>query len=74
LLRIFSEDTLLWTVPYNLKGQKIKTLLNENQEAGYHNVVWMSNNNKGEQVSSGIYLYKVTSGTKKIVQKMMLMK
>ena len=59
---------------YNLKGQKVKRLLNKSQEAGQHKIIWHSDNEAGKKVSSGTYLYKVKSGEEEIVKKMMLMK
>ncbi len=47
---------------YNLKGQKVKSLLNETQEAGAHKIIWQGDNEDGKQVSSGNYFYKVKSG------------
>jgi hypothetical protein len=40
---------------YNLLGQKVETLVDASQEAGYYNVDWNASN-----VSSGIYLYKLS--------------
>ncbi len=59
---------------YNIKGQKVKSLLNETQEAGQHKIIWQGDNNEGKRVSSGSYFYRVKSGNKEIVNKMMLMK
>ncbi len=59
---------------YNLKGQKVKSLLNETQEAGMHKIIWQGDNEDGKQVSSGNYFYKVKSGGEEIVKKMLLMK
>ena len=59
---------------YNLKGQKVKSLLNEIQEAGQHKIIWQGDNEDGKQVSSGTYFYKVKSGGEEIVKKMLLMK
>jgi hypothetical protein len=59
---------------YNLKGQKVKTLFSESQEAGMHSLVWRGDNDAGKQVSSGTYLYRVRSGNDEIVKKMLIMK
>ncbi len=59
---------------YNLKGQKVKSLLSEKQEAGMHNVVWYGDNDFGKKVSSGTYLYRVKNGEEEVVKKMLLMK
>ncbi|MDO9578543.1 MAG: choice-of-anchor D domain-containing protein [Candidatus Cloacimonadales bacterium] len=59
---------------FNLKGQKIKTLVNEILPAGNHSVVWNGEDNTGRAVSSGVYLYKMNSGNYSFTKKMILMK
>jgi uncharacterized protein (UPF0218 family) len=44
---------------YSLLGQEVATLVNDNQAAGYHQVVWMGQNNGGKLVSSGIYFIRM---------------
>lgn len=44
---------------YNIKGQQIKTLANEQFESGNHSVMWHGKNKFGQSVGSGVYLYKV---------------
>ena len=56
---------------YNIKGQKVKTLINDILPPGNHSVVWNGKNDNNENVSSGIYFYRITAGnftdTKKCV-------
>ncbi len=59
---------------YNLKGQKIKTLVNEVLSAGSHSVVWNGTDDKGKSVASGVYLYKMRTGNYVSSKKMILMK
>ena len=59
---------------YNMLGQKINTLINDIQNAGEHSTNWDGTNIAGEQVSSGIYLYKIKAGEFSAVRKMMLIK
>ena len=40
---------------FNIKGQKIKTLINENQTAGIHQIIWDGTDDHGKKVSTGIY-------------------
>ena len=40
---------------YNIKGQKIRTLVNKKMTAGYHNVVWNGKDNNNRNVASGVY-------------------
>jgi len=60
---------------YNLKGEKVKTLYNgfveKDNEIG---VSWNGKNSKGEEVSSGIYFYKLISSNSVYVRKMLLLK
>ena len=61
-------------VVYNLFGQKIRTLLAQNQHAGYHAVVWDGKDEKNESVSSGIYFYKMETGSFSKMKKAILLK
>jgi hypothetical protein len=61
-------------VVYNLFGQKIRTLLAQNQHAGYHTVAWDGRNETGQKVSSGIFFYKIETDKYSTIRKMMLMK
>lgn len=59
---------------YNLKGQRVKTLVNNYQDAGQHSVVWNGQDDQGNNVSSGVYFYKLKSGNYTSTRKMILMK
>ncbi|MCD6161247.1 MAG: T9SS type A sorting domain-containing protein [candidate division Zixibacteria bacterium] len=47
---------------YNLRGELVNTLYNGHQSEGTHNLIWDGRNNKGDEVVSGIYFYRLTSG------------
>ncbi len=60
---------------YNIKGQKVKRLVNEEMEKGLHKIVWDSTDNSGKSVSSGVYFYKLNvNGKDKAVRKCLLLK
>lgn len=60
---------------YNIKGQKVKTLLNGNREVGSHTVVWNGKDSSDKEVSSGIYFYKLSvPGNRSEIKKALLMK
>ncbi len=40
---------------YNTRGQKVKTLIADDIQAGYHSVVWNGTDESGKNVSSGVY-------------------
>jgi hypothetical protein len=46
---------------YNILGQKVKTLVNERQEAGSKTVSWDGKDEKGKDMSSGIYFYQLST-------------
>ena len=65
---------------FNITGELINEINLNEQEPGYHSVVWNGKNLKGENVSSGMYVYRLmftsikTGLTKTLSSKMMLLK
>ncbi len=59
---------------YNIKGQKVKTLLDCYMSPGSSEMVWNSKDDHGKRVSSGVYFYKLQTEKKIITKKMLLMK
>ena len=59
---------------FNIKGQKIKTLTNKYYTAGQHSVIWDGLDNNINQVSSGIYFYKMETAEYTSIKKMILLK
>jgi len=51
---------------YNIKGQKIKTLVNDNLTYGNYSINWNGTNERNESVSSGIYFYNLIVKKKQI--------
>jgi hypothetical protein len=54
---------------FNILGQETATLIDEVQEAGFKSVEWSANN-----VSSGVYFYKLTAGDFVEIKKMLLVR
>ncbi|MFN3694443.1 MAG: T9SS type A sorting domain-containing protein, partial [Ignavibacterium sp.] len=54
---------------YDIIGNLVATLVDENLNAGYHSVEWNASN-----LSSGVYLYRLTSGSFISTKKLILMK
>ncbi|MEA2096056.1 MAG: FlgD immunoglobulin-like domain containing protein [Candidatus Cloacimonadota bacterium] len=59
---------------YNIKGQKVKTLLNEELQKGMHSIIWSGIDENNKLVSSGVYLYKIKAGNQETVSRMLLLK
>lgn len=68
------EQTFVTITIHDLLGRSIRTLTKETQVAGYRAVVWDGLDNKGQVVSSGIYLLRVKAGQKQVIKKMMYLK
>lgn len=59
---------------FNIKGQLIKTLVNETKDAGSFSVKWDGKNDKMQKVALGVYFYKLTTSEKTLTKKMLLLK
>ncbi|MCD4797082.1 MAG: T9SS type A sorting domain-containing protein, partial [Candidatus Cloacimonetes bacterium] len=59
---------------YNVKGQKVKTLVKERMDAGNHSVIWNGDDDNGETVCSGVYFYKLSAGNEIKVKKAIIVK
>jgi hypothetical protein len=54
---------------FNVLGQKVETLVDQNMPAGTHEVEWYSTN-----AASGVYFYRLEAGTYQQTKKMMYLK
>jgi photosystem II stability/assembly factor-like uncharacterized protein len=60
---------------YNVKGQKIKTLVHNELKKGNHSIIWNGNDETGKAVSSGNYYCKLNvNGKTEAVKKCLLLK
>ncbi|HOM66186.1 MAG TPA: T9SS type A sorting domain-containing protein [Ignavibacteriales bacterium] len=58
---------------YNILGQEIATLINQEQNAGYHTVIFDANQYRGG-LASGVYFYRIVAGKFVQTKKMLLIK
>ena len=59
---------------YNIKGQLVRTLVQDVKEAGNHTVIWNGLDKNNSSVSSGIYFYKMNAGKYSSTKKLIMMK
>jgi len=59
---------------YNMLGQEVAVLMNEEQPYGNRYVIWDGLNNQGNAVASGVYLAEFKAGSFLATRKMILMK
>jgi hypothetical protein len=77
------ETTLRYALPrdekvqlkvFNIRGQLVKTLVNEDMKAGHHSVVWKGRDDADQMVASGIYFVQMQAGDYRQVRKLVLIK
>ena len=63
-------------VIYNTLGKEVKTLLDDELQAGKYSTTWNGKDNMNNKVSSGIYFYQITFGNnvQSITKKLILIK
>ncbi len=59
---------------YDIRGRKVKSLLNQLQDPGFKSIQWDALNDLGERVSSGMYFYRIETSEFKQTKKMILLK
>lgn len=57
------EDCFVSLNIYNIAGQRIKTLINKKSSAGYKSIVWDATNERGNKISSGVYILNMNTST-----------
>ena len=69
-----AKDSKVELVVYNMKGQKVRTLVNTDQTQGQKSVVWDGDDDHGHNVGSGVYFYKLKAGNHTSTKKIVMMK
>jgi hypothetical protein len=59
---------------YNTQGEEIATLVSAFQPAGYKTIIWDGLNQTGANVSSGMYIYRISAGKFTASRKMLFLK
>jgi hypothetical protein len=68
------EDCRVKIAIYNIRGQRVKQLVNEHQKAGHKSVVWDGTNDNEKAVASGVYFYRIQASDFVSTKKMLLLK
>ena len=70
-----AHDELLNLQVYDVSGRLVNSLIsNSLYSAGYHTILWNGTNNKGANVPSGVYFYKLIGENQTLTKKMLLIK
>ncbi len=78
-----NSTTISFTIPtdgnvnlavYNIKGQKLKTLTNQEYSKGNHRIIWNGKDDNNRTISSGVYFYRLKSGKYTSTKKILILK
>ncbi|MCP4976255.1 MAG: T9SS type A sorting domain-containing protein, partial [Maribacter sp.] len=69
-----SENNHVQISIFDVTGQLIKKLVDNEYSAGTHSVIWNGKLSSGQSAVSGVYFYKVQSGSHLETRKMVLEK
>jgi hypothetical protein len=47
---------------YDLMGRRVRTLVQQKQQAGRYEIAWDGRNEQGEAITSGWYIYQIRAG------------
>jgi len=59
---------------YNIRGQLVRRLVNEEKKPGKYSLEWDGRYTNGRPASSGVYFYRIKAGEFKVIRKMVLLK
>jgi hypothetical protein len=59
---------------YDILGRKIETLIDSEEEAGYHEIIWDATDDRGHILRSGIYFVNFESNETHQIKKLLLLK
>ena len=59
---------------YDILGQRVKSLVSDYLEAGAHEIIWDGSDQSGDDVASGMYLYKLQAGDYSEIKQMTLLR
>jgi hypothetical protein len=77
------QTTIRFTLPqnervalaiYNANGQLVKSLVSGEKARGTYDITWDGHDSKGNQVSSGVYFYRLSAGKFSETKKMVMLK
>jgi hypothetical protein len=61
-------------IVYNILGQKVRTLVDEDKLPGEHKVIWDGKDDDGNEISSGVYFYQLRIADQIKTRKMIIIK
>ena len=71
--KLYKQEIITLEI-YNVAGQLVRRLIEEVQQSGEYSIIWRGSDEKGNQISSGVYMYVLKAGGFVMTKKMVLIK
>lgn len=68
------EEGIVRLSVFNIRGQRVRELIDGSMPRGFHKVVWDGKDNSNRSVSSGLYFVRIETGKTSNVRKIMMLK
>ena len=68
------EEAYVRLTIYNVMGQTVRMVVDASRPAGYHQIIWDSQDDRGRLVSGGVYLYRMTADGFSETKRMILLR
>ncbi|MBU1101364.1 MAG: choice-of-anchor D domain-containing protein [Bacteroidetes bacterium] len=59
---------------YDMLGREVARVLEQDMQAGVHTAIWNGEDSNGRIVNTGVYFYRIVSGSNVAIKKMLLLK
>ena len=69
-----ASDAFVSIEIYNIRGQRVRSLVAEERRAGEYNVMWNGRDDNGNSVAAGIYFYRMRAGEYQSIRRMLMIK
>lgn len=69
-----NEEGVVQLEIFNIRGQRVRKLLNEHLNRGEQQVIWNGKDDRGNSVAGGVYIYRLKRGSLTLSRKMLLLK
>ena len=69
-----NKDDYARLLVYDVTGRLTRTLISGKLEPGYYHINWNGKDERGREVTSGVYFYRLTVGSKRMTKKMVYLK
>jgi flagellar hook assembly protein FlgD len=68
------KKSVVEIVIYDMLGRVVRNIYQDPLDAGVHRLVWDGKDDRGQEMSSGMYIYQLIAGKKQLNGKLLMLK